>query len=130
MRGRTGRTLVAVGKEGHMPMDPVQQREALRRATEVRMRRARLKKDLAGGREHLARVMLDPPAFLLTASILSVLICAREIGEGRARQVLQRVQVSETVPLGQVTERKRRMIVETIAAQLPGVWRAWEAQAA
>lgn len=109
-----------------MPTDPVQVRSAIRKANDVRTSRARLKRDLARGRANLAKVLLEPPPFLLRADIFTLLKCAPGVGEGRARRILRTVQVSENLPVEKVTERKRKLIVETIADQLPGVWRTWE----
>ena len=41
-----------------------QRMEALRRANEVRSRRARLKRDLKAGRQTIHVLLLEPPAYL------------------------------------------------------------------
>jgi hypothetical protein len=46
--------------------------EALKRANEIRVRRAQLKKDLKDGRLHIEEVLRDPPEYVGTAKLLGL----------------------------------------------------------
>src|SRR2546429_1139332 len=51
-----------------------QRMEALKRANEIRTRRARLKRDLKARRSQIQGLLLDPPEYLLTAKVFDLLL--------------------------------------------------------
>ena len=57
--------------------------DALKRANEIRTRRARLKRDLKAGRAQIHGLLLDPPEYLLTAKVFDLLLAVPEV---RARE--------------------------------------------
>jgi len=61
---------------------------ALERANAVRSSRARLRRDVARGRQSAAEVILDPPAEALTATIGELLTWQRGWGSVRAEEFL------------------------------------------
>ena len=51
-----------------------QRMDALKRANEIRTRRARLKRDLKAGRAQIHGLLLDPPEYLATAKVFDLLL--------------------------------------------------------
>ena len=54
--------------------------DALRKANELRARRALRKRDLKSGRVSLAALMVDPPPYLETAKVLDMLLALPATG--------------------------------------------------
>ena len=50
-----------------------QRMEALKRANDIRVRRAKLKKDLKDGRVRVQQILSSPPDFVETAKVLSLI---------------------------------------------------------
>jgi hypothetical protein len=48
--------------------------DALKRANDIRTRRARLKRDLKAGRESIHKLLLNPPEYLETAKVFDLLL--------------------------------------------------------
>ena len=91
-----------------------QRLRALERANEVRLARANLKRRIADGQVSAAQVIMSPPWEAHSWSVADLLMTQRRWGTTRCRKFLLRNQVSETKPLGALTDRQRRML----AAQL------------
>ena len=95
-----------------------QQMEALERANEVRKRRAQLKRDLKGGQAQIEEILLHPPEYLASATILDLLIWTPKRKRAKAGRVLLRCQVSPSRPIGALTDRQRQVILTEL--QRPG----------
>ena len=91
-----------------------QRLRALERANEIRLARAELKRRIADGDLSAAEVILDPPCAATSWEIGELLLSQRRWGSSRCRKFLLRNQISETKPVGTLTERQRRLL----AAQL------------
>lgn len=87
-----------------------QRLRALERANEVRLARAELKRRIADGDKSAAEVILSPPWEARSWSVGDLLMTQRRWGTTRCRKFLLRNQVSETKPLGALTERQRRLL--------------------
>jgi hypothetical protein len=98
-------------------MTPEPQRlRALERANEVRLGRAELKRQIAIGDVSAAEVILDPPLPAQSWAVAELLMSQRRWGSTRCRKFLQRNRINETKPLGQLTERQRRMLATQLGA--------------
>jgi hypothetical protein len=82
--------------------------DALDRANVVRTRRAQLKRDLKAGRAQLRALLIDPPEWLLTATVFDLLMALPRWGRVRANRVLNRCRISPSKTLGGMTDRQRR----------------------
>lgn len=102
-----------------------QHMQALKRANEIRLKRSRLKRELATKRAHLAQVLRDPPDFMASCDVLSLLLAAPRLGSYKARSVLVRAGVRETTTLERLTERQRSVLLSEIEHGYPGTWAAW-----
>jgi hypothetical protein len=99
-------------------MTPEPQRlRALERANAVRLARAELKRRIADGEASAAEIILDPPAEAQSWAIGELLMSQRRWGATKCRKFLSRFQITETKPLGALTERQRRMIATALASR-------------
>jgi hypothetical protein len=87
---------------------PDQRMDALRKANEVRARRAQLKRDLKSGRVSLAALMVDPPPYLETAKVLEMLLALPGHGRVKATKLLNSCRVSPSKTFGGLSERQRK----------------------
>jgi hypothetical protein len=97
-----------------------QRLRALGRANEVRLARADLKRRIAEGDLSAAEVILAPPREASSWALGELLTSQRRWGSTRCRKFLQRNQISETKPLGQLTERQRRVLAAQLGSRNPG----------
>lgn len=88
--------------------------DALRRANNVRSRRAELKTSLKSGKVSIVDVIQDPPEYLLTAKILDVLMAAPKYGRVKAARVMERCRVSPSKTVGGLSERQRRELIDAL----------------
>jgi hypothetical protein len=94
---------------------PAPQRlRALERANEIRLARAELKRRIAEGESSVAEVLRDPPHAATSWAIGELLTCQRRWGNTRCRKFLSKHQIIETKPVGKLTERQRRMLVDQL----------------
>ena len=67
--------------QAQAPLRSLDQRmEALKRANDIRVRRARLKKDLKDGRVQIEGILLDPPEYVSTAKVFDMLMAVPKFG--------------------------------------------------
>jgi hypothetical protein len=93
-----------------------QRMRALERANQVRLARARLKRQIADGQMSAAWVILELPSEARNWSVGEVLMSQRRWGTIRARKLLAELQISEMRPIGALTERQRRLLATQLAA--------------
>lgn len=93
-----------------------QRLRALERANEVRLARAELKRRIAVGKVSAADVILDSPWEASSWAIGDLLMSQRRWGTTRCRKFLTRNQISETKPVGALTERQRRLLAGQLAS--------------
>lgn len=85
--------------------------DALRRANDIRMRRARLKRDLKAGRAQIHGLLLDPPEYILTAKVFDLLLAVPKYGRVKANRVLVQCRISPSKTIGGLSERQRGELV-------------------
>lgn len=88
-----------------------QRMDALRRANDIRMRRARLKRDLKAGRVDLASLILDPPEYLETAKLWDLLLAVPKWGRVKVNRLVNQCRISPSKTVGGLSERQRHEIV-------------------
>lgn len=96
-----------------VPGDP-QRLRALERANEIRLARAELKRRIADGEVSVADVLLDPPQAAASWAVWDLLMSQRRWGTSRCRKFLWRNRITETKPVGALTERQRRLLAEQL----------------
>ncbi len=88
-----------------------QRMEALKRANDIRVRRAQLKKDLKEGRTQIDAILLDPPEYVSTAKIFDMLMAVPKFGRVKAARLLNQCRISQSKTVGGLSERQRTELV-------------------
>src|SRR5215813_14975478 len=88
-----------------------QRMEALRRATDIRVRRAQLKKDLKDARVQIEDILLDPPEYVSTAKVFDMLMAVPKLGRVKAARLLNSCRISQSKTVGGLSERQRAELV-------------------
>jgi len=85
--------------------------DALQRANEIRTRRAKLKRDLKGGRVSIHDLLLDPPEYLETAKVFDMLLAVPKYGRVKVNKILVTCRISPSKTIGGLSERQRNELV-------------------
>ena len=94
------------------PLRSLDQRmEALKRANDIRVRRAQLKKDLKDGRAQIEDILLDPPEWVETAKVFDMLMAVPKLGRVKAARLLNSCRISQSKTVGGLSERQRAELV-------------------
>jgi hypothetical protein len=88
-----------------------QRMEALRRANEIRVRRAQLKKDLKTGTVQIETILADPPEYVETAKVFDMLMAVPKFGRVKAGRFLNQCRISQSKTVGGLSERQRAELV-------------------
>lgn len=94
------------------PIRTLEQRlDALRRANEIRSRRARLKKDLKKGTVEIDQILSSPPEFIRTAKVADILMAVPNCGKVKSAKLLNHCRISPNKTVGGLSERQRRELI-------------------
>jgi len=75
--------------QAEAPIRSLDQRmEALKRANDIRVRRARLKKDLKDGHVQIEQILSNPPEYVSTAKVFDMLMAVPKFGRVKAARFL------------------------------------------
>ena len=85
--------------------------EALKRANDIRVRRAQLKKDLKLGRVSIDDVLRDPPDYISTAKVYDILMAVPKFGRVKATRYLNQARISQSKTVGGLSERQRTELI-------------------
>jgi hypothetical protein len=94
-----------------------QHMQALQRANEVRLARAELKRRIAAGEVSAAEVILDCPWEAASMPVADLLTSQRRWGATRCRRLLAGIPITETKPVGTLTDRQRQALAQVIDEQ-------------
>src|SRR5881392_4108349 len=101
-----------VPERGPAPERSLTQRmDALKRANDIRTRRANLKRDLKAGRVHIHGLLLDPPEYLETAKVFDLLLAVPKYGRVKVNRILTQCRISPSKTVGGLSERQRGELV-------------------
>ena len=85
--------------------------DALKRANDIRTRRAQLKRDLKAGRHYIHKLLLDPPEYVETAKVFDMLLAVPKYGRVKVNKVLTTCRISPSKTIGGLSERQRTELV-------------------
>jgi S13-like H2TH domain len=88
-----------------------QRMEALKRANDIRVKRARLKKDLKDGHRQIEDILSDPPEFVSTAKVFDMLLAVPKFGRVKAARFLNQCRISQSKTVGGLSERQRAELI-------------------
>src|SRR5262245_58639286 len=114
---RLARSVVSSTKSpGQAPARSRDQRmEALKRANDIRVRRAQLKKDLKEGRVKIEAILNEPPEYVSTAKVFDILMAVPKFGRVKAARFLNQCRISQSKTVGGLSERQRAELVGLFA---------------
>jgi hypothetical protein len=97
----------------HAPVRSLDQRmDALRRANDVRVKRAKLKKDLKDGRVRIETILGRPPEWVETAKVIDILMAVPKFGRVKAARFLNTCRISQSKTVGGLSDRQRAELIE------------------
>ena len=88
-----------------------QRMEALKRANDIRVKRAQLKKDLKDGRVHIEQILGDPPEYVSTAKVFDMLMAVPKFGRVKAARFLNQCRISQSKTVGGLSDRQRAELI-------------------
>lgn len=94
-----------------------QRTESLRKANDVRLARAQLKRRLAAREVEAWRLLKDPPGWLLTMRVEDLLRAQRGWSFNRACRTLRAVMASESKTVGGLSQRQRAELVRLLGGE-------------
>src|ERR1041385_3142736 len=104
--------MVAPKTQAEAPVRSLDQRmEALKRANDIRVRRAKLKKDLKDGRAQMVQILSTPPQSASTAKGFSRLMAAPQLGRVKAARFLNMWRISQSKTVGGLSDRQRSELI-------------------
>jgi len=86
--------------------------DALRRANDIRVARARLKRDLKSGTVRVEEILADPPDYVGTAKVFDMLMAVPKFGRVKAARFLNQCRISQSKTVAGLSERQRQELVE------------------
>lgn len=93
-----------------------QHMQALGRANEVRLARARIKRAVSDGMLTVADVILERPRDVANMTIVELLLSQKRWGDTRCSKFLATLGLPETKTVGSLTERQRKLLVGNLPA--------------
>ncbi|MGZ4258657.1 MAG: integration host factor, actinobacterial type [Gaiellaceae bacterium] len=88
-----------------------QRMEALKRANDIRVKRAQLKKDLKAGRVCIEEILGAPPEYVETAKVFDMLMAVPKFGRVKAARFLNQCRISQSKTVGGLSERQRAELI-------------------
>jgi len=85
--------------------------EALQRANEIRVRRAKLKRDLKDGQAKIDEILGQPPEYVETAKVLDILMAVPKFGRVKAARLLNQCRISQSKTVGGLSDRQRSELI-------------------
>ncbi len=98
--------------QAHAPLRSLDQRmDALKRANDVRVRRAQLKKDLKEGKARIEQILGNPPEYVETAKVIDILMAVPKFGRVKAARFLNTCRISQSKTVGGLSDRQRTELI-------------------
>jgi hypothetical protein len=98
--------------QAQAPVRSLDQRmDALKRANDIRVKRAQLKKDLKDGRVQVEKILQDPPDYVSTAKVIDILMAVPKFGRVKAARFLNTCRISQSKTVGGLSERQRTELI-------------------
>ena len=102
----------ALKTQAQAPLRSLDQRmEALKRANDIRVRRAQLKKDLKSGAASIEEILSDPPEYVSTAKVFDMLMAVPKFGRVKAARFLNQCRISQSKTVGGLSDRQRAELI-------------------
>jgi hypothetical protein len=86
--------------------------EALKRANDIRVKRAKLKKDLKSGAVSIEQILADPPEYVSTAKVFDMLMAVPKFGRVKSLRMLNQCRISQSKTVGGLSDRQRQELID------------------
>ena len=104
--------MVSPKTQAQAPVRSLDQRmDALKRANDIRVKRAQLKKDLKDGRVQVEKILQNPPDYVSTAKVIDILMAVPKFGRVKAARFLNTCRISQSKTVGGLSERQRTELI-------------------
>jgi hypothetical protein len=105
--------VVVVVVDPDLARDPVQLQRvlALQNGDAIRLFRAGLKRDIAGGRVRVRDALLEPDPMVTDMRLYDLIRAAPAVGPVKAKAALRRIQASETLTVGDLSRARREALL-------------------
>jgi len=91
-----------------------QRRDALKRANEIRTKRARMKADIRAGRRSALTILGEPPAYVESMKVWDLLLAIPKVGRVKANKSLTQCRISPSKTIGGLSQRQRDELVSLL----------------
>ena len=91
-----------------------QRLRALRRANDIRTRRAQLKRDLKAGKTSVDGLLMDPPEWVMSAKVFDMILAVPKYGRVKANKILSQCRISPSKTIGGLSQRQRAELVQML----------------
>ena len=106
------RAMAASKVQTQAPSRSLDQRmDALRRANDIRVKRAQLKRDLKTGSVQVEDILNDPPDYVGTAKVFDMLMAVPKFGRVKAARFLNQCRISPSKTISGLSDRQRQELV-------------------
>ncbi len=85
--------------------------QALNRANRIRSSRAKMKRELKTGDQKIAKLLLNPPAYIKTAKVSDLLQAVPKLGRVKVNRILTQCRISPSKTVGGLSERQRAELI-------------------
>jgi hypothetical protein len=85
--------------------------EALKRANDIRVKRAKLKKDLKSGAVSIEQILSKPPEYVSTAKVFDMLMAVPKFGRVKSLRMLNQCRISQSKTVGGLSDRQRQELI-------------------
>ena len=104
--------MVSPKTQAQAPVRSLDQRmDALKRANDIRVKRAQLKKDLKDGRVQVEKIPQNPPDYVSTAKVIDILMAVPKFGRVKAARFLNTCRISQSKTVGGLSDRQRTELI-------------------
>ena len=108
---------MAPGRRGDAPARSAAQRlGALRRANEIRVGRAQLKKHLAAGSVRISDILATPPECAQTQAVHDLLLALPKYGPARVARLLVHCRISPSKTVAGLSDRQRKELIGRLSS--------------
>lgn len=103
---------MAPGRRADTPARSAAQRlKALRRANEIRIGRAQLKKNLASGSVRITDILATPPECAKTQKVHDLLLALPKYGPARVARLLAYCRINPSKTVAGLSDRQRKELI-------------------
>ena len=105
--------MVPPASQVQAPVRSLDQRmEALKRANDIRVKRAKLKKDLKSGALSIEQILAEPPEYVSTAKVFDMLMAVPKFGRVKSLRMLNQCRISQSKTVGGLSDRQRHELID------------------